>query len=250
MSVAWRVFGRAEVHSALSQIMAVLDGWGYQTAKKDCDKLHTTIAQTLLVNRSPLLEDLSTEVLTALRDHPAIGRWGRSPLYGIHRAVAALGHAEAPPLATGGQPHQIEGASPEWMIWVDKWAATSTLTPRVRQSYHGQLAKAGRWLAAEHPEITGPTDWTRTTCAAWVARVDRMMIGEFIQRHIVVADRRGEPLSPRSKAGLLNAVRTFLRDCQEREWIPRHFDPARALSTPRSLKALIAPKPRVIADDV
>lgn len=85
MSVAWRVFGRAEVHSALSQIMAVLDGWGYQTAKKDCDKLHTTIAQTLLVNRSPLLEDLSTEVLTALRDHPAIGRWGRSPLYGIHR---------------------------------------------------------------------------------------------------------------------------------------------------------------------
>lgn len=78
------------------------NGWGYQTAKRDTEnKLHAAIAQVLLVNGSPRLEDLSTEVLTALRDHPAIGQWGRSPLYGIHRAVAALGHADAPhpPLA-------------------------------------------------------------------------------------------------------------------------------------------------------
>ena len=138
------------------------------------------------------------------------------------------------------------------MTWVDKdkWAATSTLTPRVRQNYHGQLAKAGRWLAAEHPEISGPADWTRATCASWVARVDRMMIGEFIQRTVVVAARRGEPLSPRAKAGLLNAVRAFFRDCQAWEWIPCRFDPVRALSTPRSVKALIGPKPRVIADDI
>ncbi|MER7850609.1 tyrosine-type recombinase/integrase [Kitasatospora sp. NPDC096077] len=250
LSVAGRVFGRSAVDSTLRQIMAVLDGWGYQTARRDCDKLHTTIAQTLLVNRSPRLEDLSTEMLTSLRDHPAIGRWGRSPLYGVHRAVAALGHADAPPRPNGGRPHEIEGACPEWMRWVDKWQATSTLTSRVRQNYHGQLAKVGRWLAAEQPEITGPADWTRATCATWVARVDRMTIGEFIQRSVIVEDRLGEPLSPRSKASNLNAVRTFLRDCQEWEWIPRRFDPAIALSTPRSIKALIGPKPRVIADDV
>ena len=85
---------------------------GYQTAKRDAEnKLHATIAQMLLVNRSPRLEDLSTEVLTALRDHPAIGPWERSPLYGTHRAVAALGHADAPPPAAGGQPHETEGAA-------------------------------------------------------------------------------------------------------------------------------------------
>jgi hypothetical protein len=33
-------------------------------------------------------------------------------------------------------------------------------------------------------------------------------------------------------------------------WIPRRFDPARALATPRSIRALIGPDPRVIADDV
>jgi hypothetical protein len=56
------------------------------------------------------------------------------------------------------------------MAWVDKWAATSTLTSRVRKNYHGQLAKVGRWSAPEHFEIAGPADWTRATCAA---RVDR-----------------------------------------------------------------------------
>jgi integrase len=46
------------------------------------------------------------------------------------------------------------------------------------------------------------------------------------------------------------AARTFFRDCQEWEWIPRRFDPARALGVPRSISALIGTDPRVIADDV
>jgi integrase len=46
------------------------------------------------------------------------------------------------------------------------------------------------------------------------------------------------------------AIRTFFHDCQEWEWIPRRFDPTRALATPRSIRALTGPNPRVIADDV
>src|SRR3974390_2242625 len=34
------------------------------------------------------------------------------------------------------------------------------------------------------------------------------------------------------------------------EWIPRRFDPAKALGAPRSLRALLGPDPRVIADDI
>ena len=29
------------------------------------------------------------------------------------------------------------------------------------------------------------------------------------------------------------ATRTFFRDCQEWDWIPRRFNPPRALATPR-----------------
>ena len=53
-----------------------------------------------------------------------------------------------------------------------------------------------------------------------------------------------------TKAGQISAVRTFFRDCQEWEWLPRRFDPQRALAVPRSIAALLGPNPRVIADDI
>jgi integrase len=99
-------------------------------------------------------------------------------------------------------------------------------------------------------EITEPAQWTRQTCAAWVAKVDRLTIGEYVQRESGLSKRDGEPVSPRTKAEYMTATRTFFRDCQEWEWIARRFDAARALVTPRSVAALIAPNPRVIADDI
>ncbi len=62
--------------------------------------------------------------------------------------------------------------------------------------------------------------------------------------------RFGGPLSPRSKAQLIGSLRTFFVDLQEWEWIERRFDPRRALALPRSIKVLIGPDPRVIADDI
>ena len=58
------------------------------------------------------------------------------------------------------------------------------------------------------------------------------------------------PISPRTKAHILMATRTFFRDGQEWEWFPRRFDPSRALVVPRSIAALIGTNPRVIADEV
>jgi integrase len=120
----------------------------------------------------------------------------------------------------------------------------------VRGSVRGILLKVGRWLAAEHPEAVDPSAWTRQTCAAWVAALDRMDVGDYAQRTAGMGDRVGKPLEPASKATQLGAVRTFFRDCQEWEWLPRRFDPQRALATPRSVAALLGPDPRVIADDV
>ena len=134
--------------------------------------------------------------------------------------------------------------------WVERWHATSPLTLKVRGIIRTIAAKAGRWLAAEHPEITEPGQWTRQTCAAWVAAIDRMRVGDYVQRTDSLAGRAGAPISPRTKAHLLMASRTFFRDCQEWEWIPRRFDPARALAIPRSVAALIGTDPRIIADDV
>jgi hypothetical protein len=137
----------------------------------------------------------------------------------------------------------IEGTTQSWASWVERWYATSALTSRTRGMVRGAMAKAGRWLAAEYPEITEPGQWTRQTCAAWVAAIDRMNVGQYIQRTSVVSKRDGRPISPQMKAGFLTSSRAFFRDCQEWEWIPRRFDPARTLATPATIRALIGPNP-------
>jgi hypothetical protein len=77
-----------------------------------------------------------------------------------------------------------------------------------------------------------------------------MKVGDYVQRRDHINTRAGSPISPRTKAHILMATRTFFRDCQEWEWIGRRFDPARALALPRSVSALIGTNPRIIADEV
>jgi len=45
-----------------------------------------------------------------------------------------------------------------------------------------RLLKVGRWIAAEHPDVADPAAWTRKACAAWVAAVDRMNVGDYVHR--------------------------------------------------------------------
>lgn len=146
----------------------------------------------------------------------------------------------------------MTGVPASWAASVEHWHATSTLTPKIRDGYRSVLAKIGRWLAAEHPEITEPGQWTRQTCASWVAAVDRMAVGDFSQwtDGMRSQDRLGKPLTPQSKSGYLKVPRAFFRDLHEWESIPRRLDPAHALRTPRSVRALMGPDPRVIADDI
>ncbi|MFD5919597.1 hypothetical protein ACFVYP_22320 [Kitasatospora sp. NPDC058201] len=232
-SLARRVFGAEVVDAAIQQICAVLADWGY---RRDAEKLTAAISQVLLLNRSPQLEDLSTEALAALRESPAMsGQWG-TDLHGIHRAVAALGHADPPPSVHEAGPAALEGAPAAWAGWVERWYTTSTLTPKIRRSYRSVLAKIGRWLAAEHPEITEPAQWTRQTCASWVAAVDRMAVGDFSQwtHGMRSQGRLGKPLTAESKSGYLKVPRAFFRDLHEWEWIPRRFDPAHPFGRPEA----------------
>jgi hypothetical protein len=92
----------------------------------------------------------------------------------MQRAVAELGFCDPPQRLTGRHPPQAGGGSPAWAKWAERWHGTPTLTPRVRDGVRATLLKAGRWLEAEHPEAADPARWTRQTCAAWIAALDRM----------------------------------------------------------------------------
>ena len=250
LHLAGLVFGEEQVEVSIGQAAGILDQWGYQNPLRVRHRLRGIFSQAMLVNRSPHLEDLTSEAFAALAMHPAsTGRY-REMTYALQRACASLGYCD-PPVRTGrNNAPGIDGTSPQWAAWVERWHATSPLSPRVRATIRTIMAKAGRWLAADHPDIAEPGQWTRQTCAAWVAAVDRMAVGDYVQRHDHIQSRAGKPILPRSKAHILGATRTFFRDLQEWEWIGRRFDPARALAVPRTVNALIGTDPRVIADDV
>jgi len=250
LHLACLVFGEDPVEASIRRAAGILDQWGYRNPLRTRHRLRGIFSQALLINRSPRLEDLTTEAFTALRAHPAnTGRYSEM-IYALQRACSGFGYCD-PPVRTGrNNAPGIDDTSPERAQWVERWHATSALSPRVRAIVRSIMAKAGRWLAAEHPEITEPAQWTRQTCAAWVATVDRMAVGDYVQRHDHIHARAGKPISPRTQAHILMTTRIFFRDCQEWEWIPRRFDPNRALAVPRSVNALIGTDPRVIADEV
>ena len=248
LAVARRVFGKDQADQAMQRIADVLGRWGYRIGRAKDQRLPATLCLALLLNRSPRLEDLTTEVFERLRLHPAVTRAGRCAVRrpegggvtGLLRSAASSARGTMP---------SMEGTTKTWADWVERWHATSTLTPRSRGMVRGAMAKAGRWLAAEHPEITEPGQWTRQTCAAWVAAIDRMNVGQYIQRTTVMSKRDGHPVSPQMKAG-------YLTRPGPSSGTARSGSGSRAGSTrpgrwlPRSIRALIGPNPRVIADDI
>ncbi|MDQ6671453.1 MAG: tyrosine-type recombinase/integrase [Chloroflexota bacterium] len=248
LALARRIFGPRRVDTAVGRITTVLQGWGYHSTRT-ADALPGILCQALLVNRSPRLCDLTLPALERLRSDPVGPPAHRSMLFGVHRALAALGLVDPPAVHWCGTPLAPEGVASVWQDSVYRWHATSALTPTVRRSARGTLFKVGRWLAVEHPAVEEPRQWTRELCAAYVAAVDRFHIGDYSQRRKPMARRLGEPLSARTKASYVAATRQFFRDLQEWGWIPRRFDPARALATPRSIRALLGPNPRIIAED-
>jgi len=62
--------------------------------------------------------------------------------------------------------------------------------------------------------------------------------------------RLNQPIMPGTKASHLAVIRAFFHDCQEWGWIPRRFHPNRAFELPRTVRNLLGPNPRVLADDV
>ena len=248
--LAWNVFGRDRVDGEVARIRSVLAGWGYRLGRDDDQMLPGVACQMLLLNRSPHLEDLGTELFERARRERLLPAARGNTLHAMQRAVAELGFCDPPQRLTGCHSARASGGSPAWAGWVERWHGTSTLSPRARGNVRTTLLKAGRWLEAEQPQATDPAAWTRQTCASWVAAVDRMLVGDYLQRTAGLEDRAGKPLEAGTKAAHLAAVRTFFRDIQEWEWIPRRFDPQRTLGTPRSIAALLGPDPRVIADDI
>ncbi|MEW6233540.1 MAG: tyrosine-type recombinase/integrase [Chloroflexota bacterium] len=250
--LAQKIFGRQAVQSAVQVVQAVLIGWGY--ASDRLTPLIATICEALLLNRSAHLQALSTERLAEFRLGAPKSR--RGYYLQLSKALVAVGLIESslePIKDPNSRARQVRMTDarcihPEWLGWIKRWEESSTLAPSTRRHLRLFLHKVGRWLMSHYPDVTGPGGWTRELGLEWVSALDHMKVGDYVACP-KSSSRLGKPLLPRSKSSYLGAMRTFFRDLEEWEWIPRRFDPRRVFATPGSVKALIGPAPRTISDD-
>ena len=250
--VARKVFGEELLDGATQRLKGILSGWGYQ--QKDQRSFDACVGYLLLRNQSPHLEDLSIELLDAVDRTCTICSVQRT-IFQVSRALHAIGVISKPLPSSRGGVRTTRGAdrtiSGEWLAWCDRWREQAT--QQRKESIYYPLLKVGRWLNIHHPEIRGPADFTYELAAEFVAAVNDMKVGEWSdasRRTRLPADRLGHPLRPTAKNRLLEAMRVFLRDCQEWTWIPVQLNPMRAFRTPTAIRHLIGPDPQIVERDL
>ena len=248
-SLAVKVFGSVAVEAAIQPVYQGLKDLGYGDNGDNIRNYRPAICDVLLANRSPRLEDLTTETLERLR-LGAVRETTKVKMVGLSLALEKRGIIRQPlqqlrPQNKGKGSHGAwKGIAPAWVDWCNRWQATSTGNPGTCSIQYYELLTAGRWLAQNYPEVTQPDQWTRQLALEYVAAINRMKVGDYSKprRDSII----GREFAPSTKSEHLQAMRRFFLDCQEWEWIPIRFNPNAALATPRAITRLIGPQERQI----
>ena len=247
--LARRLFGQTVLEHEIERVRTHLRLVGYAHTSVDHATLANGLAVLFVQAGRAELEALTVETIeTAYGSAPA-GSERRKAFFRLAHALHGMGLL---PRAITHRTHPsgaLVGVDPVWASWCARWRETAVVAPRTNVGVYYDALKAGRWLVRDYPDVCTPDDWTRDVALAYVAMVSHARVGDLAGPHAHVARRRGEPLSAKTKAGLLDSLCTFFRDLQEWGWCSRRFDPRRTLATPRAINALIGPKPRVLADD-
>ncbi len=169
-------------------------------------------------------------------------------LHGLHRALGdarACATRRAPPSAA----HALASAAardPAWADWVERWHATSTLTPKVRAIFRdpaGQgRALAGRRASRDHR--AGPVDPADLRGLGRRRRPDGRR--RLHPAHATAcAGRVGEPLIARAPrpAYLAGRPRRSSATARNGSGSPRRFDPAHGAGHAAQHRARCRPRP-------
>ena len=244
------IFGSKIFWHEHTRLALTLRSLGY--ASQTLDVLLTSIlGHLILENGDPRLEAFTVELLQK-------GQSSRNN--GVARGVgmvssglAAMGIIKTPLRMRsyiGWRDKSHVGVPTEWADWCARWRKTSTLRPRTRETNYSFILRTGLWLAKEHPQVRSPADWNASTCAAFLAAVDRMTVGEWLLASSPPRKVRnhGTPIAANSKRAFLHAMRRFFTDIDLWEWALLRFSPRYHLATPKTVNFNGGVKPRVIDD--
>jgi integrase len=245
--LARRLFGRTALEHEVGRVREYLLAVGYGRQAAEYESLVAGLAALFVRVGKADLAAITPQVIQSAHEAQPPHSAGHTAYFRIAHVLNGMGLLpHRLPMRTYPRAGTAD-LDPEWAAWCNRWRTTSTLSPKSVVGVCHAVLRTGRWLARTHPEVRGPDDWTRDVALEYVASLSHAEVGDFVAAPI--GKRLGVPLSPRSKDHYLASLRIFFRDCQEWGWCARHFDPGRVLATPKAVRALIAPNPRVIADE-
>ncbi|WP_067469976.1 hypothetical protein [Actinomadura macra] len=114
LTLARRIFGRDRLSSEISRARVVLAEWGYRLGNDDDKLLPMVACRLFLLNRSPHLDDLETELFDRARRDRLLPATQMNTLHALQRAVSALGFCDPPRQGTGRRSTRASGGAPEW----------------------------------------------------------------------------------------------------------------------------------------
>lgn len=259
--LAGRVLGEQAFSALAERLHAYLKGSGYKyELRAVAAGVEAVLGEALLLRGSVRPDDLSTEILAAVRADetiPATARWNAAR---ISVALHAWGHVKNALAFQEGQAERRQrwtealekGIATEWAALVRRWDETSTLEPKSRKSVRTYLLQAGRWLAQEYPDVTHPAQWTTEMAAEYVASAVRAKVGQYAVRQNGFAEGKvGTAQSPKTVASRITAMRRFFMDVQKWKWEKlEHLDPLNDFEIPKAVQRKIGPNPRDIKQSV
>lgn len=253
-------FGADRVAAECQRVMEVMGGFGYSQKEGTVELVRGVLSLLFLLNRSPYLEDLSTEFMGQVIAQIQVERIAQIAST-IRLVLHQMGLIDLPDVHPASTIYpEIADMAPEWGKWCQSWHQRDThLTPRSRKWFYHGLMNVGRWLYRTHPAIISPEQWDEDLALEYVSTVCAGRIGDDISASATLVlgqkGHLGKPFSPRSIDSKLGVLRRFFTDLQDRPHvvgeeparrIAIRFKPQKAFETPSSVKRLIQPDPRDI----
>lgn len=253
-------FGRELVTQQYERILAPLVKLGYRDGKGNRKDIRQYLSLLFVLNRSPYLEDITEDFLTAVGEE---GRHMREASAKVTISLRYLNILPLPPEEDLFVPSGFDksGMAPEWYEWCLSWHDGAVdLSPQQRKNYARYILTVGRWLFEHHPEVRTPEQWTEDLALCFRADLCSWAMGQYSsprgRQMLNWQSKLGQPLGAEGIAHYLSRLRRYFSDLARRPHaingepgrrLKFDFDPKDVFSTPDHIKqALDAAEPRDI----